>query len=138
VAHEVIFADTSFWIALLNPLDAYHFRAMRLAGEAETRKHVTSDYVLIELLNHFSQRQRPLRTAAFMLARGLRSGDGYGLVRQSEQLFAEGLELYGSRADKSWSFVDCTSFALMNRLSISQALSSDHHFEQAGYSILLG
>jgi hypothetical protein len=49
----------------------------------------------------------------------------------------EALELLKSRADKDWTLVDCTSFVLMQRRGIREALTSDHHFEQAGFTALL-
>ena len=49
------------------------------------------------------------------------------------ELNAEALRLFGGRSDKDWSLTDCLSFVVMNRRSIQDALTSDHHFEQAGF-----
>ena len=51
--------------------------------------------------------------------------------------FRAGLELYAKRADKEWSFVDCTSIAIMDRLSLTEALTANRHFQQAGFNALL-
>ena len=51
--------------------------------------------------------------------------------------FKAGLELYGSRADKSWSLTDCISFSVMEARGIREALTGDQHFEQAGFVRLL-
>ncbi|MGA1357449.1 MAG: type II toxin-antitoxin system VapC family toxin, partial [Prochlorothrix sp.] len=52
-------------------------------------------------------------------------------------LFQEGLELYKSRTDKTWGLVDCISFIVMTRNKLSQALTADRHFKQAGFQTLL-
>jgi predicted nucleic acid-binding protein len=53
------------------------------------------------------------------------------------QLYEEGIHLYASRPDKEWSLTDCTSFVVMQREGIAEALTGDHHFEQAGFVALL-
>ncbi len=45
--------------------------------------------------------------------------------------------MLAERPDKEWSLVDCASFVLMRQREINEALTSDHHFEQAGFSRLL-
>jgi predicted nucleic acid-binding protein len=49
----------------------------------------------------------------------------------------EAWQLFKSHQDKQWSLVDCTSFVFMKRRSIVEALTTDHHFEQAGFVRLL-
>ncbi len=51
--------------------------------------------------------------------------------------FERGLELYERRPDKEWSVTDCISFAVMTERGVSEALTNDRHFEQAGFQILL-
>jgi predicted nucleic acid-binding protein len=53
------------------------------------------------------------------------------------QLHEEGIRLYASRADKEWSLTDCISFVVMQREAVTEALTGDHHFEQAGFVALL-
>jgi len=48
-----------------------------------------------------------------------------------------GLELYARRPDKSWSLTDCISFVVMTDRGLTEALTGDHHFEQAGFRALL-
>lgn len=59
------------------------------------------------------------------------------IVSADSRSFAAGFELFASRADKDWSLVDCISFALMKKREISEALTGDRHFEQAGFRALL-
>jgi uncharacterized protein len=55
----------------------------------------------------------------------------------SRASFESGWKLYGTRRDKDWSLTDCISFVVMQRHGITEALTGDHHFEQAGFRALL-
>jgi len=59
------------------------------------------------------------------------------IVPATDDLFEKGVELYASRADKSWSLTDCISFVVMSDLGIDEALTADQDFEQAGYRAVL-
>ena len=52
-------------------------------------------------------------------------------------LLSRALSEYSQHADKSWGLVDCASFLVMRDLGISEAFTSDSHFEQAGFKVLL-
>ena len=54
-----------------------------------------------------------------------------------EETFSQAAVLYGRRSDKAWSMTDCLSFVIMKRDGLVEALTTDHHFEQAGFTILL-
>jgi len=58
-------------------------------------------------------------------------------VRTGEALVQRALRLYDERPDKEWSLTDCLSFLVMERQRIRDALTTDHHFEQAGFRVLL-
>jgi len=59
------------------------------------------------------------------------------LIAADTVTFNAGLDLYRQRVDKDWSLTDCISFAVMQRMSLIDALTTDHHFEQAGFNVLL-
>jgi uncharacterized protein len=59
------------------------------------------------------------------------------IVPASTDLFRQGCELHAQRHDKEWSLADCTSFAVMKQRRIVDALTSDHHFAQAGFQVLM-
>ena len=59
------------------------------------------------------------------------------IIPASHDLFREGLFLYSRRRDKDWPLTDCISFVVMEDEEIHDALTGDHHFEQAGFRILL-
>ncbi|MEX0702442.1 MAG: hypothetical protein WD069_10140 [Planctomycetales bacterium] len=59
------------------------------------------------------------------------------LIEPDAALFDAGISLYESRADKHWSLTDCISFVVMQQHGLVDALTGDHHFEQAGFNALL-
>ena len=129
-----LFADTSYYLALLNPRDAWHQRACELSRLLDADVVIT-DYVLLELGNAFSsvslrQRLRPMIEL-------LRADSAIECVPANEELFERGLTLFGQRPDKEWSLTDCISFVVMQDYGLTDALTTDHHFEQAGFNALL-
>ena len=69
--------------------------------------------------------------------RALRNDPTVKIVPSSNELFAAGVELYATRSDKEWSLTDCISFVVMEREGLTDALTGDRHFEQAGFKVLL-
>ena len=128
------FADTSYYIAPVNPDDEAHELALKLTSELRG-EIVTTAWVLNELANYLV---RPPNRVLFldMLAQ-MRADPGVTIVPMGQDTFDRGLTLYAERLDKSWSVTDCISFLIMEDLSIADALTSDHHFEQAGFNVLL-
>jgi uncharacterized protein len=132
-----VFADTAYWIALLNPRDQLHSRAVEVSAKLAEARIVTSDWVLTELLNGFAEGGTTLRSAAASAVAALQSSASVTVIPQTRQAFTAALELYRERSDKGWSLTDCSSFLTIRELEIDSALTSDRHFEQAGCKALL-
>lgn len=132
-----VFVDTGFWSARLNPHDQLHSRASSVAATLGSARLVTSDLVLTELLNSFARAGEQLRGVAVALVRTLQAAADVDIVRLSPELFQAAVLLYADRQDKRWGLTDCTSFLIMRSRRIEQALTHDHHFEQAGFVALL-
>jgi len=130
-----VFADTSYYLALFNRHDRWHEEALAWSKASE-RPVVVTEFVLVELGNAFCHgRARPQFLA---LVQTLRADPSIAIVAASSALFDRGLRLFGDRPDKDWSLTDCISFVVMRDEGITEALTADHHFEQAGFTILLG
>jgi len=132
-----VFADTAYWIALLNPRDQLHSRAIEVSTRLDHVRIVTSDWVLTELLNGLAESRPELRSAAAATVAALRSNAEVTVVPQSRRAFNAAFDLYRERSDKAWSLTDCSSFLTIRELEIDAALTSDRHFEQAGCTALL-
>lgn len=129
-----VFADTSFYQALFSERNTYHASAVSLF-ESLCAEIVTTDYVLTELAALMSVGKA--RSVFVRFVERLRSDPSTILIRASSELFDEGLALFADRPDKEWSLTDCISFRVMRARDITEALASDHHFEQAGFRVLL-
>ena len=133
---ERVFADTGYWIALLNPRDDLHQKAITTSRDYTPNQIVTSEMVLTEFLNSFSDRGSTLREAAAKAVASLRATE-IVTIPQTSQLFARALQRYRDMADKSWSLTDCASFLIMEDERLIAALTHDRHFGQAGFQTLL-
>ena len=68
----------------------------------------------------------------------LHSDEQINVIGFNEEYMEQGLALFNARPDKDWSLTDCLSFAIMEDMGIRDALTLDHHFEQAGFNIIFG
>jgi predicted nucleic acid-binding protein len=131
---NVVFADTFYFIALSNPRDQNHQRAVTFTAAFQGRL-VTTAWVLTEFANYMSDPKN--REEFLSILTDLRNNAMVTIVPPTESLFEEGLQFYSSRTDKGWSLTDCISFRVMERDGIIEAATGDHHFEQAGFRALL-
>jgi len=130
----MIFVDTSFFLALVLKDDELHERA--LAWQPSLRgRFITTSFVLLEVADDLSvPRLRKFASAIFSLVK--RSPE-FVVVPVSEELMLRGYELFRTRPDKEWGLTDCISFEVMRERQITDALTHDRHFEQAGFRALL-
>lgn len=133
----IVLVDTAAWIALVNTRDELHDRAKQIMAELRDGNValVTTEFVLIEVANAFCA--SAWRGRAIKLIEGLRSLPNLRIIEADSSLLSDGWQLYCERLDKEWSLTDCVSIAVMEKEEIKEAFTSDHHFEQAGFSKLL-
>jgi len=129
----VCFADTYYFLAILNPKDKAHGKAAFARGYVG--RFVTTQWILAELLDALSAPRDREKAAAFV--RGVTTAPQFTVIPATQDWFGRGLSFFESRRDKQWSFTDCVSFVVMQDQAIATALTGDHHFEQAGFSMLL-
>jgi predicted nucleic acid-binding protein len=131
---NLAFADTYFFLALLDTREPRHQDAL-LAARDPSLRIVTSEWVLVEFGNAYSHpADRPDFVATYQ---SLLNHPRVTIVPADSQLLQRGVDLFEQRPDKEWSLVDCLSFVIMGDLSITDALTGDRHFEQAGFKALL-
>jgi uncharacterized protein len=129
-----VFVDSSFVVALVNEKDQNHDLALDLSQQFDGYRLVTTDAILLEIGNSLSRKfkQECVETIEDFL-----TSDNLHLIHLHPLLFRRAFELYKSRSDKLWGLIDCVSFVVMRDLGITEALSADKHFEQAGFRVLM-
>ncbi len=132
-----LFLDTAYALALSSPHDIFHERAIHLAEEVEAAgvRLVTTRAVMMEIANAFSKLRR--RRAGIELLDALEADPGLEIVPLSEQLYARAWQLFRERPDKEWGLTDCVSFVVMQDRGLTEALTGDEHFRQAGFQVLM-
>lgn len=131
-----IFADASYWVGLINQRDQLHEKIVAIAPQLRSARMLTSEMVLAEVLNRFSE-EPYLRVKAAGAVEKICEAGNTRIVPQTAEQFAKALRLYKKSADKEWSLTDCASFLIMEELGIREALTYDQHFVQAGFKALL-
>lgn len=131
---NTVFVDTSFFIAFLSPRDTYHRAACDMMATFNGTM-VTTSWVIVELGNFVSN--TPQRALFAPFVNSLRAEPTIVILAPDQDSLDAGLELYARRPDKGWSLTDCISFDVMQRKGITNALTTDHHFEQAGFTVNL-
>lgn len=131
---RIAFVDAAYYIALLNPRDQHAVFATELARRFDGW-FVTTTWVLTEVCNLLSS--PGIRTNAAALVAELEAAEDTEIIYPNRALWNRTRSFYAARPDKSWSLTDCMSFIVMQDRGITEALTADRHFEQAGFTILL-
>ena len=132
-----IFADTCYFIALINKNDGLHTIASECTKKYRSRRIVTTDAVLAETLNMMSERGQFFRELTAKYVRSLYNTAAVTVLPATRERFHEAFEFYAKHPDKGYSHTDCMSFCVMRSQNITEAFSHDKHFTQAGFVALL-
>jgi len=132
---KALFVDTSGWVACADEMDPLHHQAVaaRDAWLETGGLLLTTDCVADETLTLIS-----LRLGLDAAEAWWRQVDGSSRLRWEFISVAradKARTLFFRYRDKAFSFTDCTSFAVMRELRLHEALTTDHHFAQAGFSL---
>jgi uncharacterized protein len=134
---KLVFADSYYYIALLNPADAGHSAAVAFMHSYHHRI-ITTHWVIVEVGDALSRSPTLRRTFSAFIKHLSRSPNTTIIASlDAGNLLDPGIALFESRFDKQWSLTDCISFAVMQRLGLTHALTGDRHFEQPGFTALL-
>lgn len=130
----MIFVDTSFWIATVNPRDSFARASHELLRSVESDFLATSNLLVGETWTRVNSRcgHRTALTAIDSIMQSPR----VQILRVDPELEEEAFRWLRKRDERAYSFADATSFALMRRERISKALTFDSDFEAAGFEIV--
>ena len=135
--NQIVFVDTSAWLALINKSDVFHVKAKNIRDILlrDNIQFIVTDYVIVEVANSLSK--IPWRSSAIQLINSIQLSENIRVVEINKEIYNEAWGLYSKRTDKEWGLTDCASFVVMKRYAITIAFTNDHHFEQMGFNILL-
>lgn len=128
------FADSAYFIALLNAKDVRHHEACAIS-RALSAQVFTTTWILSEVASALAGTRTRRLVSEFI--DHLKTSKQVSLISATQESFDTGLELYRQRPDKEWSVVDCISFSVMEQYELTDALTTDKHFVQAGFNALM-
>jgi predicted nucleic acid-binding protein len=134
-----IFADTAGWANFFVRTEPFHAHAKNLMNQwqANGTHLITTNYTLVELVALFTRPLRISRAQQIAAIEMIKTTSWVEVVHIDRTLDEEAWVLLKERQDKTWSLVDCASFVVMRHRGITEAFTSDYHFEQAGFSRIL-
>jgi predicted nucleic acid-binding protein len=132
---ERLFLDTTFVQALLNRRDQYHAQAKALLPRLRNAREIwVTEAVLVEIGNALSNLDR---SAAVRFIEECYKTANIHVVSVDTQLLKRALRLHQDRPDKGWGLTDCISFVVMKEHGLRAAMTTDDHFRQAGFQVLM-
>jgi uncharacterized protein len=132
---ERLFLDTAFIQALLNPRDSYHNAAKALFPRVRDANEVwVTEAIFAEVGNALSAINR---NVAVQFIQQCYRTENIRIVSVDTPLLMQALSLYESRLDKTWGLTDCISFTVMTQNDLTDAVTADRHFIQAGFRALM-
>ena len=138
ISKNSLFVDTSGWVYLIDRHDALHhsINALYQTALKQQRTLITTNYILAELVALLASRSRLPRSQIFSFVDALKVAPHVRTIHIDAELDTTAWHLLKARIDKEWSLVDASSFGVMNIYGIQEAISTDHHFTQAGFTRL--
>ena|SRR5260370_2364612 len=130
-----LFIDTSGWAGSLCPQDEFYsaFSGFIQRAKRDRRRFITTNYIIAELVPLLSSRYHLPRKDVIELVNTVKTYTRTEIIHINQALDSDAWKHLETRSDKNWSLVDASSFVVMKQLDIVQALTGDHHFEQAGF-----
>jgi hypothetical protein len=131
---NTVFTDAFYFVARLNARDQHHHRVLEFSKHFRARL-LTTDWVLMEVADALAASECRGRVRDFI--QHLRASSVCEIIPASRELLDRAIDLYHQHADKQWTLTDCASFVTMRERDLTDALTGDRHFEQAGFVALL-
>jgi predicted nucleic acid-binding protein len=132
-----VFADTFYWIALVNPSDDWYTSVLNVSKSLGRFQIVTTDEVLTEALTFYAESGSHQRQRIINFVDNILKSPQTDVIQQTHDSFLAGFSLYRKRLDKGYSLTDCISMQTMRQMGITEVLTHDQHFAQEGFVLLL-
>lgn len=133
---RILFADTFYWIAILNPKDEWHSKVIKFSNTLTDYKLIVTDEIIDEIFNFFAKHGKQMREKVYQLSQAISKDPNIEIITPTPSIRQAGIELYGKRLDKGYSLTDCISIVVMKDRNIPEVLTHDYHFTQEGFTII--
>lgn len=135
IAKNSVFVDTSGWAYLLDRSSELHRDVSSMYQQilSQQRSFVTSNYIIAELVALLTSRSRISRQQLIKFIDALKLAPHIEILNVDPDMDAASWTLLKRYSDKEWSLVDASSFVIMKQHGITEAITTDHHFTQAGF-----
>ncbi len=130
----MIFVDTGAWFASIVPWDANFSAATNWLRQNHERL-ITTDYIIDETLTLLRARKESAR--ANILGQEFFSGRLADLYFLTEPDIRNAWQVFHQFADKDWSFTDCSSKVIIDKLALTKAFTFDSDFRQFGTVVVV-
>jgi uncharacterized protein len=134
---NVVFADTCFWIALVNPNDQYYAQAQQASLLYRQSKILTTESVIVEFFNFYSEYGKFIRQKTHEFYRQMLVLAQVEIIAQTSQRLEQAIDFHANRPDKGYSLTDCISMTVMRERDCSDVMTNDKHFGQEGFTMLM-
>jgi predicted nucleic acid-binding protein len=134
---SLIFIDTAYLVALVNPRDQLRGRALEVRQQIVSERLLVTESVLVETLNYFAEFRRDVKSSAYLVVEKFLLNPEVEVVEQTTSVFHDGMEFYRTRLDQGYSLTDCISMKICRMHKINRILTNDDHFKTEGFEILL-
>jgi len=136
----IVFADSSAYIAYYNKRDKNHNKALSFVKKIRDREFgpviiYTSDYVFDEVITAILILTKN-KDLAIKIGESIKASKITKIIKVDEEIFQKAWETFKEYKDKLWSFTDCTSFAIMEKMNIKTAFTFNKHYKQAGFNTI--
>lgn len=130
-----LFVDTSGWAYLVDRSTDLHHEVQTIYQQALNRQRllVTTNYIIAELVALLTSRSRISRQQIILFVDALKAAPQVEVIHVNTELDVTAWMLLKAGTDKEWSLVDASSFVIMTKYGMTEALTTDHHFTQAGF-----
>ena len=136
---DTVFVDTGAIFAIKNDADARHKAAAQFFNKAvqyNLCSFITTDFIIFETVTLMKARLG--NTVAIEAGKYLRRNEHIKMLKITEDIIKNAWDIFDKYHDKSLSFTDCASFALMKKRNITKAFTFDEHFRQFGFELVPG
>lgn len=132
--NDIVFVDTGAFFSVLSRNDTFHEKSIKLWALLDESQLITSEFILIEAATLIRVKIGSKESIAFI--NKIENGTDIDIITINKDLKDNGWIYFKKFSDKTYSYIDCTSYYIMKKNNITKVFGFDEHFTQMGFSLL--